>query len=67
MKELLVRFLYWLLDLLEEDAWTEGVGTVLEPHDGTKGWIERWEGKSGLVITTEEGKPGATITVEDSK
>ena len=41
MKQLLIRFLYWLLDVLEKDTWTNGVGTVLELHNGTQeGWIE---------------------------
>ena len=41
MRGLLIRFLYWLLDVLEKDTWTNGVGTVLEAHDGTQeGWIE---------------------------
>ena len=41
MRRLLIRFLYWLLNVLEEDTWTNGVGTVLERHNGTQeGWIE---------------------------
>lgn len=40
MRQLLIRFLYWLLDRLEDD-WTD-CGTPLEPHGcyASQKWLD---------------------------
>ena len=57
MKGLLIRFLYWLLDVLDEDSWTNGVGTVLERHDETQeGWIETRQDDEAFPASVNYGQ-----------